>query len=79
MIGSATFSFTAGRSARLEIARENLAETVADLNVTRDLLATAFHRAEASDTDGMDGIAQVIDGLIGALDRIIERVDLHHE
>lgn len=79
MSGSATFCILADRATRAEIERENRAETVADLNVIRRDLAIAFRFSEASDVSGMDGIALAIDAVIGALDAIIERVDLHHD
>jgi len=79
MSGSATFCIMGDRVTRAEIARENRAETVTDLNVIRRDLAIAFHNAEASEVSGMDAIAQAIDDTIGALNRIIERVDLYHD
>ena len=79
MSGSATFCIEGDRLTRAEIARENRAETVGELSITRDLLATAFARAEASDTDGMDALVLSIDNVIAALDAIIERVDLYHD
>jgi hypothetical protein len=79
MSGSATFCIMGDRLTRTEIARENRAETVEELNAIRDLLATAFARAEASDTDGMDALVLAIDNVIAALDAIIERVDLYDE
>jgi hypothetical protein len=72
----ANFSTQHDRLTRLEIERENRAEDVSDLNVIRRDLAIAFKFAEASDVSGMDTIAQSIDDVIGALDAIIERVDL---
>jgi hypothetical protein len=77
MSGSATFCIVGDRLTRAEIARENRAETVEELNAIRDLLAKAYHRAEASDVSGMEAVEVAIDAILEAMDAIIERMDLY--